>query len=149
MLTLIARSSFAKLRPCQRLWSSSANIVDPPGSEPAIPNRFSVNKPDEDVETKRARLLYQSRKRGMLENDLLLSTFAHKHLKTFDERELDLYDRLINLPSNDWHLYYWATGVQPTPNEFESDVMDMLRTHVRNLNKEKRIRQPDLDVKHD
>ena len=56
------------------------------------------------------RLLYQSRKRGMLENDLLLSGFASKFLNTMDEPHLSDYDRLINLPSNDWEIYYWATG---------------------------------------
>lgn len=26
------------------------------------------------------------------------------------EKQLNLYDRLINEPSNDWDIYYWATG---------------------------------------
>ena len=39
-----------------------------------------LEKNDEPVETKRSRLLYQSRKRGMLENGLLLGSFASKHL---------------------------------------------------------------------
>lgn len=26
------------------------------------------------------------------------------------EQQLNLYDRLINEPSNDWDIYYWATG---------------------------------------
>jgi len=39
-----------------------------------------VEKSDESVETKRSRLMYQSRKRGMLENGLLLGSFASKHL---------------------------------------------------------------------
>lgn len=39
------------------------------------------------------RLLYQSRKRGMLENDLLLSTFAAKYLETFTEQQIEQYDR--------------------------------------------------------
>ncbi len=26
------------------------------------------------------------------------------------ESQLKLYDRLINKPSNDWEIYYWATG---------------------------------------
>ncbi len=34
---------------------------------------------------KRARLLYQSRKRGILENGLLLSSFADKHLHGFNK----------------------------------------------------------------
>ncbi|XP_033062531.1 succinate dehydrogenase assembly factor 2, mitochondrial isoform X2 [Trachypithecus francoisi] len=64
---------------------------------------------DESIETKRARLLYESRKRGMLENCILLSLFAKEHLQHMTEKQLNLYDRLINEPSNDWDIYYWAT----------------------------------------
>ena len=46
----------------------------------------------------------------MLENDLLLSTFAAKYLDGMNDKQLSLYDNLINLPSNDWDIYNWATG---------------------------------------
>ena len=65
----------------------------------------------EDLETMRARLLYQSRKRGILETDLLLSTFAHSHLEKMDRRMLDQYDRFLD--ENDWDIYYWATQQAP------------------------------------
>ncbi|RSL76013.1 hypothetical protein CEP51_010351 [Fusarium floridanum] len=61
----------------------------------------------EDDATKRARLVYQSRKRGTLESDLLLSTFASKHLPTLPPKLLDQYDLLLD--ENDWDIYYWAT----------------------------------------
>ncbi|RSL38685.1 hypothetical protein CEP53_014663 [Fusarium sp. AF-6] len=61
----------------------------------------------EDDATKRARLVYQSRKRGTLESDLLLSTFASKHLPTLPAKLLDQYDLLLD--ENDWDIYYWAT----------------------------------------
>nr|CAH7712534.1 unnamed protein product [Callosobruchus chinensis] len=80
----------------------------------------------------------------MLENDLLLSTFVHKHLELFNEKQVGLYDSLINGPSNDWDIYYWATDLKPTPEEYDHEVMDLLKTHCKNLNKELRIRQPDL-----
>lgn len=90
------------------------------------------------------RLIYQSRKRGMLENGLLLSTFATKYLNTFDDKQLRLYDRLINLPSNDWDIFYWMTGVKPTPPEFDNEVMDLLKKHIQNEDRQARIMQPDL-----
>lgn len=90
------------------------------------------------------RLVYQSRKRGMLENGLLLSTFAAKYLNTMSETHLQQYDRLINLPSNDWDIFYWATGVKPTPAEFETEVMGLLKDHVSNKNREVRLTQPAL-----
>ncbi|CAN8027065.1 unnamed protein product [Ixodes persulcatus] len=103
-----------------------------------------IERPNETTEIRRARLLYQSRKRGMLENDLVLSTFAAKYLDKFTEDQLLQYDRLINLPSNDWDIYYWATGARETPAEFENEVMALLREHVRNDDRETRYKQPDL-----
>ena len=42
----------------------------------------------------RARLVYQSRKRGTLESDLLLSTFARDFLGGMSEEELYEYDKV-------------------------------------------------------
>jgi len=101
-------------------------------------------KHGEPEEVKRARLLYQSRKRGMLENGLLLSNFAARYLPAMREPQLGLYDKLINQPSNDWEIYYWATGVKETPEEFDSEVMSLLQRFVTNEHRENRTRQPDL-----
>lgn len=38
------------------------------------------------------------------------SLFAKEYLHHMTEKQLNLYDRLINEPSNDWDIYYWATG---------------------------------------
>lgn len=108
------------------------------------PNPY-IERINENVTEKRARLLYQSRKRGMLENGLILSTFAGKYLNRFNEEQLSLYDKLINKPSNDWDLYYWATGVKDTPKEFENEIMELLKRHVKNELKETRYKQPDLN----
>ena len=99
---------------------------------------------NEPVEEKRSRLQYQSRKRGMLENGLLLGSFASKHLQSMNEHQLTLYDRLINLPSNDWEIYYWATKVKPTPAEFDNEIMDLLKAHAKNEEKEERFTLPNL-----
>ncbi|XP_025086069.1 succinate dehydrogenase assembly factor 2, mitochondrial-like [Pomacea canaliculata] len=112
-------------------------------TEPPIPPY--KERSGEDEECMRARLLYQSRKRGMLENGLLLSTFAGLHLKDFTLPQLKMYDRLINRPTNDWEIYYWMTGVKPTPDEYNNEVMDMLKKHVCNEDKASRITQPDLN----
>lgn len=52
----------------------------------------------EDREGKIARLVYQCRKRGTLETDLILSTFAKKELKELPNEELDELDR-VSTPS--------------------------------------------------
>lgn len=80
----------------------------------------------------------------MLENDLILSTFAAKYLRSFNEEQATMYDRLINGPTNDWDIYYWMTGIKPIPEQYQNEIMDLLVKHVKNDEKEKRIRQPDL-----
>jgi succinate dehydrogenase assembly factor 2 len=99
---------------------------------------------NESIDIKRRRLLYQSRKRGMLENDLLLSNFASTYLSKMNANDLDLYDKLINTPSNDWDIYYMAIGKIDTPEEYQHHIMDLLKQYVKNEQKQKRIRQPDL-----
>ncbi|XP_034276098.1 succinate dehydrogenase assembly factor 2, mitochondrial isoform X2 [Pantherophis guttatus] len=102
-------------------------------------------RPHEPLASKRARLLYESRKRGMLENCLLLSLFAKENLNQMNEQQLDLYDRLINEPSNDWDIYSWATETKPAPEIFENEILQMLREFTKNKHREKRLRQPDLE----
>lgn len=117
-----------------RSLSTSLIINCPTGkfkpSEVLAKERYDLRS-GEDSETKRSRLLYQSRKRGMLENGLILSSFADKYLNELDAEQLDQYDRLINLPTNDWDIYYWATKAKPTPEEFETSVMKKLRDHLK------------------
>ncbi|XP_053978086.1 succinate dehydrogenase assembly factor 2, mitochondrial-like [Hylaeus volcanicus] len=127
---------------CARCKDELDDIIHPLSHEPSIP--LYVERNDENIDVKRARLVYQSRKRGMLENGLLLSTFAKKYLSKFNDKQLQLYDRLINLPSNDWDIFYWATGTKPTPAEFDNEVMDLLKKHIKNEDRQARIMQPAL-----
>lgn len=118
------------------------------GDEGEIKIEFKLEplpRPNEDTETKRARLLYQSRKRGILETDLLLSRFAKKYLATMTRAELDEYDELLDQP--DWDIYYWATrnnDVSPCPERWEkSSIMAQLRDLSENKEREV-MRMPDL-----
>lgn len=109
---------------------------------PLPPWEERINEP---LDTKRARLLYESRKRGMLENCILLSFFAKKYLNEMTEKQLSLYDKLINQPTNDWDIYYWMTETKPTPPEFDTEVMTLLKEFTKNCNMEHRVGQPALD----
>ena len=39
---------------------------------------------------------------------------------------------------------FTSAGKKPTPKEYESDVMDLLKEHTSNAEREVRLRQPDL-----
>ncbi|KAH0813006.1 hypothetical protein GEV33_009786 [Tenebrio molitor] len=131
----------AVLRPTYKLHVATQRqvntdaIIDPPDRADIMIPKPKERK-NETVEQRKARLIYQSRKRGMLENDLLLGTFVAKYLKTFNDSQLEEYDKLINGPSNDWDIYNWATEIKPTPVEYEHGVMKLLKEHCKNLNKE-------------
>jgi succinate dehydrogenase flavin-adding protein (antitoxin of CptAB toxin-antitoxin module) len=64
-------------------------------TETPLPPR--IHRENETVPALRARLIYQSRKRGMLEGDLILSTFAAEHLNSMNEKELQEFDRVCAL----------------------------------------------------
>ncbi|CAG2253522.1 SDH5 [Mytilus edulis] len=127
-----------------RVFLQSHRLSSTNNTEDEYPLPEYQEREKEALEVKKARLLYQSRKRGMLENGLLLSSFAAEFLNSFDEKETTMYDRLINKPSNDWEIYYWAIGNKPTPEEFDNKIMDLLKKHACNENMVDRSRQPDL-----
>lgn len=85
---------------------------------------------DTNLDLMRNRLIYQSRKRGILENCIIFSTFADKYLKTFNDVQLQKYDALINSKHDEWELYAWAIGSKQAPKEFDSDVINLLKDHV-------------------
>lgn len=83
-----------------------------------------------------ARLQYQCRKRGTLETDLILSTFAQKELAHLSDRELHELDQLLDEP--DWDIFYWCTERKPVPERWEASFLTegrlghRLRQHTRN-----------------
>jgi len=83
-----------------------------------------------ELDLMRSRLIYQSRKRGILENCIIFTSFADKHLKTFDCAQLQKYDALINSRFDEWDLYAWAIGAKPAPEEFDNEIMSLLKNHV-------------------
>lgn len=53
-----------------------------------------LDRTGETQEVMRARLVYQTRKRGTLENDLLFSTFARDNLQTMSFDEMKQFDKV-------------------------------------------------------
>lgn len=85
---------------------------------------------DSELDLMRSRLIYQSRKRGILENCIIFTSFADKYLKTFNCEQLQKYDALINSKFDEWDLYAWSIGSKPAPEEFNNDILKLLKNHV-------------------
>ncbi|HYC66529.1 MAG TPA: succinate dehydrogenase assembly factor 2 [Reyranellaceae bacterium] len=76
---------------------------------------------NQDLETRRKRLLYRSTYRGNKENDILLGQFARAHIGEFGPAELDQYERLLATPDND--IFDWVSGQAAVPPEADTEVL--------------------------
>jgi antitoxin CptB len=70
----------------------------------------------------RARLRWRSR-RGLLENDLILTRFLDAHETTLTDEEVDAYTRLIDLPDGE------LMGLLLGQNELQGEA-DMPHVHA-------------------
>lgn len=75
----------------------------------------------EQIENQRKRLIFRSEHRGTKEMDLLLGSFAKKHVPGFTEQELQEYEEFLT--NNDPDLYNWITEVEEAPREVQNYEM--------------------------
>ncbi len=81
----------------------------------------------ETLEKTRKRLIFRSEHRGTKEMDLLMGSFARKHVPEFTEDELAQYDEILQ--ENDPNLYNWITGKEEAPANVVSSVFERLKAH--------------------
>jgi len=78
----------------------------------------------EALDIRRKRLLFRSWHRGTKEADLLLGSFAERHLPGFTAEQVDRYEAL--LAADDADILAWIAGRAAPPTERESDVLRLL-----------------------
>jgi succinate dehydrogenase flavin-adding protein (antitoxin of CptAB toxin-antitoxin module) len=84
---------------------------------------------NESVEARRKRLLYQSKKRGWKETDLILGTWAIDNIRKLSEQELDQYEILLDQVDAD--VFAWVSEQAPTPVELDNELMQKMKTYVK------------------
>jgi antitoxin CptB len=82
-------------------------------------------KSSEGLDARRRRLLFRSWHRGIREMDLIMGRFADAWIERLSERELDQYERLIEIP--DPELYAWIAGQEAVPAGYDSELLQRLR----------------------
>lgn len=85
---------------------------------------------EETIENKRKRLIFRSWHRGTREMDLLLGSFADKHVPFFNEQQLGEYDDLLK--ENDPDLYNWYTRREDPPQTLNTSVLKAFLKHEIN-----------------
>ncbi len=82
---------------------------------------------DNTLGARRRKLLYRSWHRGTREMDLLLGSFAERHLGGFWDTELDAYEAILELSDPD--LYNWISGQEALPANLINSVWELLLSH--------------------
>jgi antitoxin CptB len=72
-------------------------------------------------EARLKKLKFRAWRRGFREADLILGPFADKRVAEFSPDQLDLFERLLEVPDQD--LYAWITDRLPTPPEWDGELM--------------------------
>jgi antitoxin CptB len=78
----------------------------------------------ESLDIRRKRVRFRCWHRGTREADLLLGSFADRHLAELSATQLDRFEALLG--ENDALLLDWITGRDAPPPEWESDVLRLL-----------------------
>ena len=83
-----------------------------------------VPETEGSTDIRRKRLLFRAWHRGTREADLILGSFAEKHLAAFDDRDLEDFAALLEVP--DAELFDWISGRAAPPAEHDNDVTRLL-----------------------
>ena len=73
---------------------------------------------------RKKRLLFRAWHRGTREADLILGSFAEAYLGGFDERRLDAFEGLLDVP--DAEIFDWIAGRAAPPPEHDTEVTRLL-----------------------
>ena len=77
------------------------------------------------MDARRRKLAFRAAHRGMKEMDVILGGYAERMLATMSDRELDAFERLLELPDPD--LYAWIVSGADVPAEHDGELMQRLR----------------------
>lgn len=76
-------------------------------------------------EARLKKLKFRAWRRGFREADLILGPFADEHVAGFSPDQLDEFERLLEVPDQD--LYAWITDREPTPPEYDGELMRQIK----------------------
>jgi antitoxin CptB len=77
------------------------------------------------LDARRKRLLFRSWHRGMREMDLVLGRFADAQIAKLSDGELDDYERLLELP--DQQFFSWVNGTQTPQPDYDTALFRRIR----------------------
>jgi antitoxin CptB len=82
-------------------------------------------------ETRLKRLKIRAWRRGFREADLILGPFADRYCAELSDAEVTDFEALLH--QNDQDVYSWIIETEPTPAEFDTGLMNRLKTFRASL----------------
>jgi antitoxin CptB len=76
-------------------------------------------------EARLKKLKFRAWRRGFREADLILGPFADEHVAGMSPERLDEFEQLLEVPDQD--LYAWISERDPTPPEWDGDLMNQIK----------------------
>ena len=81
-------------------------------------------------ESRRQRLLYQSKRRGSKEADMVIGQFAIENLQVMTSKELDQFEALLQ--ESDPDLMGWVSGLVVPPEKHMNSIFKRI-CHFKNI----------------
>ena len=81
-------------------------------------------------ERRRQRLLYQSKRRGSKEADMVIGQFAIENLQVMTSKELDQFEALLQ--ESDPDLMSWVSGLVVPPEKHMNSIFKRI-CHFKNI----------------
>ncbi|MEP0070450.1 succinate dehydrogenase assembly factor 2 [Pyruvatibacter sp.] len=91
-------------------------------------NTPSYESSNLDDDARRRRIKFRAWHRGIKENDLILGTFADAYVEELTTDDLTDFERLMEAPDQD--VYGWISNTKPVPDEYKTNLMTRLKSHI-------------------
>jgi len=85
---------------------------------------MGTTRSSEGLDARRRKLLFRAWHRGNREMDLIMGRFADAWIERLSERDLDEFERLIEVPDAD--LYAWIAGQAEIPADEDCALLRRL-----------------------
>ncbi|MEE2970389.1 MAG: succinate dehydrogenase assembly factor 2 [Pseudomonadota bacterium] len=78
-----------------------------------------------NLNQQRKRILFRAHRRGTKESDMVIGGFAKAYVEDLTAAQLDRFEALLE--RNDPDVLGWVIGIATPPEEFDTDVLDMIK----------------------
>lgn len=78
-----------------------------------------------NLNQQRKRILFRAHRRGTKESDMVIGGFAKAYVEDLTAAQLDRFEALLE--RNDPDVLGWVIGIETPPEEFDTDVLHMIK----------------------